>query len=109
MYESITSYLDAFAGDSLSEEELQASISSFAGAVMQSEWMVPDAIEAMGERAWASKAVLKAEAAAMPAEEICVCLSAFVQQEAFIPGILLNLIQEGVIPQFLLRLKELDA
>ena len=51
MYESITSYLDAFAGDSLSEEELQASISSFAGAVMQSEWMVPDAIEAMGERA----------------------------------------------------------
>ena len=44
----------------------------------------------------------------MTADEIFVCLSAFIQQDAFIPGILQDLIQQDVIPKMLKRLKELD-
>lgn len=108
MYEKITSYLDFFESSSVSDSELQTKIESFADAFMQSEFMNPNAMEAMGERAWAGKAALKNDAPSMTAEEVCICLSAFVQQETFIPGILLDLVRQGVIPQMLKRLKELD-
>lgn len=70
--------------------------------------MTPDAMESMGERAFAGKEALKNDAPTMTAEEVCVCLSAFIQQETFIPGILLDLVRQGVIPAFIRRLKELD-
>ena len=109
MYEKITAYLDSFGDHASSEAELQKETESFARDFMQSGLMVPDAMEAMGARAWASKSALKEEAAAMTGEEVCVCLSAFAQQEAFIPGVLQDLVQQGVIPRILARLKELDS
>ncbi len=109
MYEKFTSYLDVFGGNPVPEAELQKEIETFAKEWAQSEWMVPDAMEAMGQRAWASKSSLKNDAATMTAEEACVCLSAFIQQDSFIPGVLQDLIQQGVLPEILKRLKDLDS
>ncbi len=109
MYEKITSYLDFFDNGTLSEPELNEKINLFSADFMQSEFMNPNAIEAMGDRMWLSKTELKNQALSMTAEDACICLSAFIQQESFIPGILLDLIQQGVIPQILKRLKELDS
>lgn len=105
MYEKITCYLDSFVGDAAGQNE---KIEAFASEFMQSEFMNPNAMEAMGERMWASKTKLREDAPSMTADEVCICLSAFVQQEAFIPGILADLIKQGVIPAMLQRLKELD-
>ena len=109
MYEKITSYLDAFEKSGGSAGDLNDKIKSFVAEFTESEWMNPNAMEAMGERMWASKSALRAEAPTMSAEDACICLSAFIQQETFIPGILLDLIQQDVIPQILKRLKELDS
>ncbi len=109
MYEKITSYLDFFDNGTLSEPELNEKINLFSADFMQSEFMNPNAIEAMGDRMWLSKTELKNQALSMTAEDAYICLSAFIQQESFIPGILLDLIQQGVIPQILKRLKELDS
>ena len=109
MYEKIISYLDFFDNGTLSEPELNEKINLFSADFMQSEFMNPNAIEAMGDRMWLSKTELKNQALSMTAEDACICLSAFIQQESFIPGILLDLIQQGVIPQILKRLKELDS
>ena len=46
---------------------------------------------------------------AMTAEEACVCISAFIQQESFIPGVLADLVRQDVLPGILKRLRELDA
>ena len=109
MHENITAYLDQFSENATSGEALQKQVELFANDFTQSGLMHPNGMEAMGERVWASKEALREEAAAMTAEEVCVCFSAFLQQEAFIPGILLDLVQQGVIPALLRRLKELDA
>ena len=108
MYEKITAYLDAFESGA-PEAELKKAAEAFANDFAQSGFMVQDAMEAMGDRAWASKSELKDSAPSMTAEEACVCLSAFLQQDSFLPGVLLDLIQQGVVPQFLKRLRELDA
>ena len=109
MYEKITSYHDVFGKNAVSESELQKKIESFVTDFMQSEFMNPNAMEAMEKYAWVSKSELKNAASTMTADEACTCLSAFVQQESFIPGILLDLTQQGVLPQILGRLKELDT
>lgn len=109
MYESITSYLDFFEKNDISETELQKKAEEFSEKFAQSEFMNPNAMEAMGERILASKSSLKADAPSMTSEQALVCLSAFVQQNTFIPGIVPDLIQQGVIPEILKRLKELDA
>ena len=109
MYESITSYLDFFEKNNISEAELQKKAEEFSENFMQSEFMNPNAMEAMGERMWSSKSSLIADAPSMTSEQALVCLSAFVLQNTFIPGIVPDLIQQGVIPEILKRLKELDA
>ena len=109
MYEKITSYLDYFDNGGLKGNELDEKVKAFAADFMQSGLMNPDAMEAMGDRMWLSKTELKNNALSMSADDACVCLSAFVQQDAFIPGILTDLVQQGVIPQILKRLKELDS
>ncbi len=109
MYEKITSYLDFFENSAVSEAELNEKIKQFSDDFMQSGFMNPNGMEAMGERVMAGKSQLKNDALTMSAEEICNCLSAFVQQDAFIPGIVLDLVQQGVVPQMLKRLKELEA
>ena len=109
MYESITSYLDFFEKNDISEAELQKKAEEFSENFMQSEFMNPNAMEAMGERMWASKSSPKADAPSMTSEQALVCLSAFVQQNTFIPGVVLDLVQQDVIPEILKRLKELDA
>ena len=109
MYEKITAYLEFFGNDALPEAQSKEKIDAFTNEFMSSGWMNPNAMEAMGERAFAGKAALREAASTMSAEEVCTCLSAFIQQDAFIPGILPDLIQQGVIPQMLKRLKELDS
>lgn len=107
MYEKITAFADVFKKEDAAD--LSAQIAAFSDAFVRSGYEVPDAMEAMGDRAWASTEMLKEDAATMTAEEICICFSAFIQQEAFIPGILENLVCQGVIRRFLERLQELDA
>lgn len=109
MYEKITSYLNFFDSDTISESELNEKIKLFSDDFIQSEFMLPNAMEAMGERIMASKSELKNDAPTMTAEEACTCLSAFIQQDAFIPGVLLDLVKQDVVPQILKRLKELDS
>ncbi len=108
MYENITSFIDAFENNATSEAELKKQIETFANNFAESEFMQPDAMEAMGDRMFAGKAALKEAASTMTADEIFICLSAFIQQDAFIPGILQDLVQQDVIPQMLKRLKELE-
>ena len=93
----------------ISEAELQKKAEEFSENFMQSEFMNPNAMEAMGERILASKSSLKANAPSMTSEEALVCLSAFVQQNTFIPGVVPDLVRQDVIPEILKRLKELDA
>ena len=109
MYEKFTRYIDFFENDAVSETELNEKVQAFGADFMQSEFMNPNAMEAMGERMFKGKAELKSDAPTMTAEDACVCLSAFVLQENFIPGVLLDLVKQGVIPQILKRLKELDS
>ena len=109
MYEKITAYLDFFGRDAIPESELQEKTKEFSVDFMQSGFMVSNAMEAMGERAWASKSQLREDALAMTAEEACVCISAFIQQESFIPGVLADLVRQDVLPGILKRLRELDA
>ncbi len=109
MYEKITAYANIFEDNAVPKADLPGKIESFSNDFMQSGFMVSDAMEAMGERAFAGKEALKKDAPTMTAEEVCICLSAFIQQEAFIPGILLDLVQQGVIPALIRRLKELDV
>ena len=108
MYEKITSFVDFFENHAGSEDELNKQIEKFAKDFMESEFVHPNAMEEMGDRMFASKSALKEAAPTMTADEIFICLSAFVQQDAFIPGILQDLIQQDVIPEMLKRLKELD-
>lgn len=105
MYEKITAYLETFSSGAAPEDKIKA----FAADFMESGLMNPNAMEAMGSRVMASKTALKNEAPTMSGEEICVCISAFVQQDMFIPGILTDLVSQGVIPQMLKRLQELDS
>ena len=102
------SYINIFDDASISENDLKEKLKSFSDDFMQSGLMKPNAMEAMGDRMWASKESLKNDAPSMSADDVCVCLSAFVQQDAFIPGILLDLVKQGVIPEMLKRLKALD-
>ena len=108
MYEKITSFVDFFENNAVSEGELKKQIEKFANAFMESEFMHLNAMEEMGDRMFAGKSALKEAASTMTADEIFVCLSTFIQQDAFIPGILQDLIQQDVIPKMLKRLKELD-
>ena len=68
MYEKITAYLDFFGRDAIPESELQEKTKEFSVDFMQSGFMVSNAMEAMGERAWASKSQLREDASAMTAE-----------------------------------------
>ena len=91
MYEKITAYLDFFGRDAIPESELQEKTKEFSVDFMQSGFMVSN------------------DAPAMTAEEACVCISAFIQQESFIPGVLADLVRQDVLPGILKRLRELDA
>ena len=62
MYEKITAYLDFFGRDTIPESELQEKTKEFSMDFMQSGFMVSNAMEAMGERAWASKSQLREDA-----------------------------------------------
>ena len=109
MYEKITAYIIIFDDASISENDLKEKLKSFSDDFMQSGLMNPNAMEAMGDRMWASKENLKNDAPSMRAEVVGVCLSGFVQQVGFIPGFLLDLVKQGVIPEMLKRLKALES
>ena len=108
MYENITKYLDFFSKNTLSKEELQEKIDLFVRDFSQSELMNPDAMNIMGMHGWATRSALKNAIPTMSAEEVCACISAFVMQESFLQGILLDQIQQGILSRILERLKELD-
>ena len=82
MYEKITAYLETFSSGAAPEDKIKA----FAADFMESGLMNPNAMEAMGSRVMASKTALKND-----------------------PGILTDLVSQGVIPQMLKRLQELDS
>ena len=109
MYEKFTGYLDSFGKGMTTEADLQSSIESFVAAFSQSELMNPNGMEIMGSKGWATRSALKNDAPNMTAEEACACLSAFVMQESFCPGIVLDLINQDILPKILERLKELDG
>ena len=106
MYEKITKYIDVFGEDAA---DLSNQIQSFAAEFSQSGFMNPDSIEILGQHGWADRSALKNDAPTMTAEEACACLSAFVMQESFCEGILLDQIQQGILLPILRRLKELDG
>ena len=105
MYEKITRYLDPFSNKSASQEEINAFVTDFT----QSGFMNPDGMDIMGTRGWATRSALRNDAPTMTAEEACACISAFVMQESFIEGLLLDQIEQGILPLILERLKELDG
>lgn len=108
MYEKFTSYLDSFSKGAASEANLQSDIQSFVTEFSQSELMNPSGMEIMGSKGWAARSALKNDIPNMSEEEVCACLSAFVMQESFCPGIILDLIHHDILPKILERLKELD-
>ena len=108
MYEKITSYLNTFDGGA-SDEAIQKDMAAFAEDLEQSGFMTPNAWEAMGDLAWASRDALKEAAPSMSAETALTCLSAFIQQESDFPGIFILLVREDVVSHMLRRLKELDG
>ena len=107
MYEKITGYLKFFGKNA--SPEAQEKTAAFVADFSQSGLMNPDGMEIMGQRGWATRTALKNDAPTMTAEEVCACLSAFVMQESFCEGILWDLVQQGVLPVLLERLKELDG
>lgn len=109
MYEKITKYAEIFGGSAGAPENLPEKIQAFIADFSQSEWMNPDGMQVVGERGWATRSALRNDIPSMTAEEVCACLSAFVQQEAFLEGIILDLVQQGILPQMLQRLQELDS
>lgn len=109
MYEKITGYLDAFENGTVSDEELGKEITSFIDDFSQSGFMNPDAMQVMAEHDWATRTALRNDAPSMSAEDACACISAFVMQESFIEGIILDQIKQGILPLILKRLKELDG
>lgn len=109
MHENITKYLDFFSKNTLSKEELQEQINLFVRDFSQSEFMNPDAMDIMGMRGWATRSALQNAIPTMSAEDACACISAFVVQESFFQGIVLDQIQQGILPRILERLKELDG
>ena len=109
MYEKMTGYLDSFTDASLPEGDLQKKLQKFAADFAQSGLVNPEGMMIMGIRGWATRSALRNDAPTMTGEEVCACLSAFVEQESFCPGILLSLVKEEVLPRLLARLKELDG
>ena len=107
MYENITKYLEVFGEDGASVSPEQ--VAAFADAFTQSGLMDPNGMETMGARGWATRTALREAAPTMTAQEACACISAFVLQESFIPGVLADQIAQGILPLILKRLKELDA
>ena len=109
MYEKITKYADIFSKDAASPADRKKEIQSFIADFSQSGYMNPDALQVMGERGWISRSVLKNDLPSMTAEDICACFSAFIQQESFIEGIILDTIEKGILQELLERLKEQDS
>lgn len=109
MYEKITGYLDFFGENASSQTDLKEKIKAFTDDFMQSGFMNPDGMEIMGAHGWMTRSALRNDAPNMTAEEACACISAFIQQESFFEGILLDQIEQGILPRILERLKELDA
>ena len=109
MHENITKYLDFFSKNTLSKEELQEQINLFVRDFSQSEFMNPEAMDIMGMRGWATRSALQNAIPTMSAEDACARISAFVVQESFFQGIVLDQIQQGILPRILERLKELDG
>lgn len=106
MYEKITKYIDVFGENAAPAAD---AIQSFVAEFSQSEFMNPEAMEILGTRGWEKRSALKSDAPTMTAEDACACISAFVMQESFCEGIILDLIQQGVLLPILKRLKELDG
>lgn len=109
MYEKITAYLDCFSNTEAPEAEISAKIGSFVEDFSKSGLANPEALMIMGMRGWATRSALKADAPTMTAEEACACLSAFTEQESYCPGVILELVRQGIMAQILQRLKELDG
>ena len=109
MYEKFTAYLDSFGNGGVSGTDLSGSIQAFVSDFSQSELMDPNGMELMGSKGWATRSALKNDIPGMSAEEVCACLSTFVLQESFCPGILQDLINQDILPKMLERLKALDG
>ena len=109
MYEKITNYLDLFRKIEAGTAAESGEVKAFENDFMQSGRMDPDGIVLMGNRGWASRSAIKADTPSMTAEEVCACISAFVMQESFCQGILLDLIKQGVLVPLLERLKTLEG
>ncbi len=109
MYEKFTEYLEFFGKNADQQGDLSAKAAAFAADFSQSEFMNPNAMEIMGAKGWATRSALLKDAPSMTAEDACACISGFVMQESFIPGVLLDQIQQGILPRILERLKELDG
>ena len=108
MYKRLTGYADEFKALAQDEAALAEKAAAFARDVKLHGIEDPGAMERMMEKGWITNSSLLEAAPAMTAEEVLTCLAAFVAQEEFIPGILANLVQLGVLPRILERLAELD-
>lgn len=109
MYEKITAYTGLFSDAAASDAELQKGIAAFGEDFAQLGLMREDAMEVMGELILASKDALRQAAPTMSAERACACIAVFLMMEPDLPGTMLDLIRQDVLPQILKRLQELDA
>ena len=109
MYENITKYIEIFGNDAADDGKLQADLAAFTDAFQQAGLMDPDGLNVMGARGWATRSALLEAAPSMTVQEACACISAFLQQEMFIPGLLADQVKQGILPAILQRLQALEG
>ena len=109
MYENITKYIEIFGNDAADDGKLQADLAAFPDAFQQAGLMDPDGLNVMVARGCATRSPLLEAAPSMTAPQPCACISAFLQQEMFIPGLLADQVKQGILPAILQRLQALEG